>query len=142
MSGLSVIGLYRKKLIEVLHAEEHDSLDVQSMNLVLDDEYIKSMPIDTFLEVTAIGLSGRVIQCIFKVTKFHCLGDSGKIPSVAFGHLYGTDIPVTPPSAKNAHGWSIDSTRIIEYKLLDVSRAPFFINWHWLAASMKRKLFM
>jgi hypothetical protein len=140
---LSLVGTYRKKLMEYLH-EDWDDTD-QSLVCTLDDDYVRGIPLDTDILLTFLGYSGDNRQGIVRVKKLHSMGYSGKISACYEFYFYGADIEsvlslshVNSAIRATKH---IDCTDIIEYKILDVSEAPLFINWYWLSSSMKVKLF-
>jgi hypothetical protein len=140
---LSLAGTYRKKLREYLH-EDWDDTD-HSLVCTLDDEYIRSIPLDTDILLTFKTLRGHIVQNIVRVDKLHRLGDSGKISAYYEFKVYGIDTLFGDTSIISSRKMPIIRTirciDILEYKILDVTEAPLFINWHWLAPSLKRKLF-
>jgi hypothetical protein len=140
---LSLIGTYRKKLMEYLH-EDWDDTD-KSLVCILDDEYIRGIPHDTDILLTFKTLRGAFVQNIVRVDKLHRMGDSGKISAYYVFKVYGVDDLLGDMSISRYRQMpikkTIDCTHILEYKVLDVSEAPLYINWYWLAPSMKKKLF-
>jgi len=146
---LSLVGRYRKKLMEYLPKEYIEDTDIKGQSLVctLDDYYIRGIPHDTDIVITFLSLNADIMRGIVQVKKLHShrLGDSGKISGCYAFYFYGADIEsmisfLHDSSATHEIG-HIDCTRILEYKVLDVTNAPLYINWHWLAPSMKKKLF-
>lgn len=140
---LSQIGIYRKKLMEYLH-EDWDDTD-QSLVCTLDDDYVRGIPLDTDIVLTFKTMRGAFVQNIVQVDKLHRMGDSGKISAYYVFKVYGVDNLFGDTSISRSRKMptlkTIDCCRIIEYKPLDISEAPLFINWYWLAPSMKRKFF-
>jgi hypothetical protein len=140
---LSLAGTYRKKLREYLH-EDWDDTDT-TLVCTLDDEYIRSIPLDTDILLTFKTLRGHIVQNIVRVDHLHRLGDSGKTSAYYTVKVYGVDTLFGDTSVSRSRKIpNIKSVRcvdILEYKILDVTEAPLFINWYWLAPSMKRKLF-
>jgi hypothetical protein len=146
-STLSLVGRYRKKLMEYIPKYHIEDTDYKNQSLVctLDDYYVRSIPLDTDILITLLVHSGDIGQGIVRIKKLHSMCDSGKISACYDLDFYGVNIDSVLSFAHYSSTLratkNVDCTSIIEYKVLDVSEAPLFINWYWLASSMKEKLF-
>ena len=132
---LSLIGTYREALM--IYAKD------PTIACVLDDTYARGIPHDTDILLTCKTLMGRIVQGIVRVDHLRRLGDMGKISAYYEFKVYGVDnlFGAVIPSRKLPVIKTVQCVDIIEYKILDVSEAPLFINWYWLATSLRRKLF-
>jgi hypothetical protein len=131
-----LISTYRKQLVVLKNSERYMyTIDFIS---VLDDEYIRSIPLDEYLVVFFLGMNSRYANSIIKTTRITNLDDD-RTPCLVHGVLHGSDNPQLIDTSYSI-SWSMSSTRIISYKLLDISEAPLFINWY-LTSSMKGMLF-
>jgi len=145
---LSLAGVYRGKLVELLHHSGlglDDAMQEYRLEQILDDDYIRAIPIDVYLLMTFMGYDSEISRNIVQVRRiFHAQekswGVSRDVYFISF-EVYGTDTLFSEAGDKLSYYRELRCNRIIEYKTLDIADAPFFINWYWLSESIKSKLF-
>jgi hypothetical protein len=141
---LSLAGKYRGKLVELLHhsdIELGDDRQEPKLRQILDDDYIRSIPLHTDLLMTFMGFDSVVTQSIVQVRGLlHTVTPNAWSASLVMD-VYGTYRFFSEAVGGDTYGEELRCTRVIEYKLLDILDAPLFLNWYWLSSSMKEKLF-
>jgi hypothetical protein len=141
---LSLAGKYRGMLVKFLH---HTDVDLESgvydtsLRAILDDDYIRSIPLHTDLLITYMEFDSVVTQSIVQVRGLlHTVTPDAWSASLVID-VYGTDRFYSEAVGGDTYEEELRCTRVIEYKLLDILDAPLFLNWYWLSSSMKEKLF-
>jgi hypothetical protein len=143
-TGLSLAGIYRGKLVEILH---HSDVDIEYGKLereirqILDDDYVRGIPPFTYLLITFMDFNSVVTRDIVQVKMIKHETIPNAWSSSIVMDVYGTDSTYSEAIGESTYEIELRCTRIIEYKLLDVLDAPLFINWYWLSSFMKVKLF-
>lgn len=143
---LSLAGKYRGKLIELLFCLGARLTNAKELKKVLDDDYVRCIPLQVDLLITIMGINSIVTQCIVQVKRVVPANTDSSWGTSIIMDVYGIlDTNLFKGTVKDSYEGpykrELKCVRIIEYRPLDVLEAPLFINWYWLSSSMKVKLF-
>jgi len=140
---LSAIGEARKKLMLGMPGSYGGGPYTRD-SVILEDSYVLNLPFDTDILLTYMEYERSIERLVVQFKRFlspDIVGRSASYYSMSVSGVEHSNFMETGWKRVRAYQDGMSLTCIIEYKLLDSIDAPLIINWHWLAPSLKKRLF-
>jgi len=138
-------GRARWKLIRrLVSLGTGESEGASTIEAALDDSYVQGIPFDTDILITVTVPEVPILKWIVRTKGLkHFSTSTEKLLPLYAIHIHGKelDTEVDSPERIMPYVDIIGFCSIIEYKVIDPSDVPLFINWFWLSPILKRRLF-